>query len=289
MVSTLNLEDVNDPALLPMENVDYLKGKNTNGFDVSINPATAAQYKKVDDKGNTSYVVPGAEVSPDLQFNKNKQNFGTKLANYAQFAGPLAKFATSLQGPDPVYLERMQDARISSKPAEIAAANELNQVYNAANTDIRNQAGSNAGSYLASRIASAGAQADKTGSIMGDIRSKYDQMNLQSGLTTGQFNALTQQKEEDLRTQERDRARTLGIEAAGQAGQTFGNVQRSENRQRVQDEMIGLMKSGKYEWGKNPETDKYMLQYMGTTPSQSSFGGYIKGYGGFMYKSKKKK
>lgn len=226
-------------------------------------------------KGNLEYKTPEAGSKPP------KKDFGTKLANFGQFAGSLAKFATSLQGGDPVNLERMQDARISSKPAEISAANELNQVYNAANTDIRNQAGSNAGSYLASRIASAGAQADKTGATMADIRSKYDQMNVQSGLTTGQFNALTQQKEDDLRTQERDRARTLGIEAAGQAGQTLGNIKKSENEQIAQDKMINAMSTQNWEW--DPVTMKMVAK------SPKAFGGYIKGFGGFMYKSKKKK
>ena len=230
------------------------------------------------DPSKLSIKAPEAGAAPST---KPKKDFGTKLANFGQFAGSLAKFATSLQGGDPVNLERMQDARISSKPAEISAANELNQVYNAANTDIRNQAGSNAGSYLASRIASAGSQADKTGAVMGDIRSKYDQMNLQSGLTTGQFNALTQQKEDELRTQERDRARTLGIEAAGQAGQTFGNIKKSENEQIAQDKMINAMSTQNWEW--DPVTMKMIAK------SPKSFGGYIKGYGGFMYKSKKKK
>lgn len=259
--STLDKEKEED---VPLDLLS-ISGVDANGNAVSKNPYLA--------QNNTAYPTT---VNTPAPYNK-KIN---KLGQFGQFSGSLARLATAAQGPDAVNLQRISTNQLSSIPEEVTASNELNQVYNNLNKDIRNNAGSNAGSYLAARLASAGNQADKTGSTLSGIRNNFRQFNTSNKFGADQFNARTQHQEDDLRTRERDAVRTLGIDAAGLAGNTLGNITRDNTANDQQNDIINSMETANYSWGIDPTTGKLKI---------INKNSYSKGFGGFMYKSKKKK
>ena len=106
-------------------------------------------------------------------------------------------------------------------------------------------------------------------------------------MAVDQFNTQTSHTEDDLRTREKDAVRTLLMDSASQAGNTLGNIKRDDAANDMQNTIINSMQTGNYKWGVNPENDKLALQYIQKT-KQNALGGYIKGFGGFMHKSKMK-
>lgn len=229
--------------------------------------------------------APTLKTAPEkpMEVDKSKVDKGynnqlNKLGQYGQFAGSLARLATAAQGPDSVNLQRISTNQLSSIPEEVTASNELNQVYNNLNKDIRNNAGNNAGTFLASRIASAGNQADKTGSTLSGIKSKYNEFNTRNNMAVDQFNTQTSHTEDDLRTREKDAVRTLLMDAASQAGQTNANINRDNMGYKNEQDLLGLMQSQDFQLEQDPTTGKYKLASK-----------YKKGFGGFMYKSKTRK
>jgi len=254
-------------------NIDYLGTFNkplTNEFVGSNGPILAEKNKPLYQKPNTKADKPKVDKGYNKGLNKSGQ--------YGQFAGALGKLAVAASGPDAVNLQRMKNHNISSLPEEIQASNELNQIYNNANRDIRNNAGSNAGSFLASRIASAGNQADKTGQVLSGIRSKYNEFNTRNNMAVDQFNTQTSHTEDDLRTREKDAVRTLLMDAASQAGNVNANINRDNMGYKNEQDLLGLMQSQDFNLEQDPTTGRYKLSSK-----------YKKGFGGFMYKSKSKK
>lgn len=254
-------------------NIDYLGTFNkplTNEFVGSNGPILAEKNKPLYQKPNTKADKPKVDKGYNKGLNKSGQ--------YGQFAGALGKLAVAASGPDAVNLQRMKNHNISSLPEEIQASNELNQIYNNANRDIRNNAGSNAGSFLASRIASAGNQADKTGQVLSGIRSKYNEFNTRNNMAVDQFNTQTSHTEDDLRTREKDAVRTLLMDAASQAGNVNANINRDNMGYKNEQDLLGLMQSQDFKLEQDPKTGRYKISSK-----------YKKGFGGFMYKSKSKK